>query len=121
MYLDGKKNKQNAQKMAHDLQLLKKRECTFKPKLNQNYKNVTHRILMDPNEIKKLNYITGSRTPPPNRQNIRLQQDLEQCSFTPIINKSPIRSKPSSPRGFDEEVQRMRIAKQEREAKAKLL
>lgn len=32
-----------------------------------------------------------------------------------------MRSKPSSPRGFDEEVQRMRIANQEREAKAKLL
>lgn len=58
--------------MANDLQLLKKRECTFKPQLNQNYKNVSHRILMDTAEIKKLNYITGSRTPPPNRQTIRL-------------------------------------------------
>ena len=46
-----------------------------------------------------------------------MTEELKECTFTPRINKSTLPSAYSSPRGFDDTVQRMRYAVQARKTK----
>lgn len=92
------------EKMKHDLETLK---CTFKPKLNDN--EYTERA-----EAKYLRPVTPQTSkafkkhlPTQTRKDL---QDDKECSFSPRINAHTPTRKKVTPAGYDEKVQRMRIA-----------
>ena len=50
--------------------------------------------------------------------NRKLQDELKECTFSPRISRSPVASThhtvPGSPRGYDDNILRMRAANQEK-------